>query len=380
MKIKKGMRALSLLMVMALLGAMFVPAVSAETQFDKEINFDSYVIPDLKIDSSLEEIAISGKLSPQLEIGKTKDNTYGIPFGSIIEYGIDGITRIYDSEGTHLLSISDKKSEKIATPAGVDKPCTKVCQLPNDSMAYYYENMIFIYNLEGELILLIIDNNKDSNRNLKSDSKWIGNDWIESAEDNDADYITENIAYWSVPTEPPSHLASNEKIYLFNSIIGFSGSDKYILQPVLIYEGSADEWQGQAWACNPDGPDITGSVFTTDEDHTMKGRIYWSNSLNTWSITLYDQTTGQYSSVSTSCIVPQANSQVACALEGYNIDDNTDVPGDTLFYDMSYKSYGSPMSVYLEPWYSSFIPSIIMQYCQVNIVSNPARVSLNTYN
>ncbi|MDD4127700.1 MAG: hypothetical protein PHV39_08445 [Methanomicrobium sp.] len=36
MKIKKGMRALSLLLVMALLGAVFVPAVSAAEENDKE--------------------------------------------------------------------------------------------------------------------------------------------------------------------------------------------------------------------------------------------------------------------------------------------------------------------------------------------------------
>ncbi len=35
-----------------------------------------------------------------------------------------------------------------------------------------------------------------------------------------------------------------------------------------------------------------------------------------------------------------AGCRVGCVLEGWNIDDNTDVPGDTLFYDMVYKSYG----------------------------------------
>jgi hypothetical protein len=379
MKAKKEMRVLSLLMVLALAGAMFVPVVSAGTQYSEGVDLDSYVVPDLKIDSSLEEIAISGKLSPQSEIGEIKDNTYGIPFGSIIEYDVDGITRIYDPDGNHLLSISDEKSEKIATPAGVEKPCTKVCQLPNDSIAYYRGNMIFICNSEGELILLILDNDNESSCNSNYGSKWIGNDWIESAEDNDVDYITENIAYWSVPTEPPS-LESNEMIYLFNSITGESGSDMYILQPVLRYYGSVDQWEGEAWACNPDGPDLTGPIFTSDTGHTIKGRVYWSTSLNTWSITVYDQTNGQYSSISTSCIAPQANSRVACALEGWHIEDNTDVPGDTLFYDMEYESYGSPMSVYLEPWYSSFVPSVIMQYCQVDIISNPTRASLNTYN
>jgi len=38
---------------------------------------------------------------------------------------------------------------------------------------------------------------------------------------------------------------------------------------------------------------------------------------------------------------PGAGCRVGCVLEGWNIDDNTDVPGDTLFYDMVYKSYGA---------------------------------------
>ena len=49
---------------------------------------------------------------------------------------------------------------------------------------------------------------------------------------------------------------------------------------------------------------------------------------------------------------PRIGYRVGCVLEGWNIDDNTDVPGEGLFYDTVYKSYGAPMSIDLEPWYS----------------------------
>lgn len=42
---------------------------------------------------------------------------------------------------------------------------------------------------------------------------------------------------------------------------------------------------------------------------------HWANDLKLWSITIYDHTTGQYSSLSTNCIPPQAGDRVACVLD-----------------------------------------------------------------
>ncbi len=38
------------------------------------------------------------------------------------------------------------------------------------------------------------------------------------------------------------------------------------------------------------------------------------------------------------------------------------------------------MSIDLEPWYSTEVPYEIMRYCQVQIIQNPSRVCLHTYN
>ncbi|MFA5396308.1 MAG: hypothetical protein WC346_09905 [Methanogenium sp.] len=378
MKIKRRAWALSVLLAVMLVSVVMVP-VSAETQRDAGIDFEQYTIPELKEDRSLETIAISGMLSPDVEQGKTELGTYGIPFGSIIVHTAEGTTQIFDQNGKQLLSINDELSEKTPTPAGVEKPCTKVHQLPNDSRLYHHGNEIYVLDPAGKLILIIIDEVVSSDQKNGTTTRWIGNDWIESAEDY-LNYITENVAYWSVPTSPPS-IASNEMIYLFNSITGVSGSKKYILQPVLCYYGANQRWEGQAWACDVYGDDnFVGPLFNTVTGNTMKGRVYWSSSLQIWSITLYDMTTGQYSSVSTNCIVPQSNSRVALALEGWNIEDNTDVPGDTLFYDIVSKSYGTPMSVDLDSWYSTSIPYEIMRYCWVEFIQNPTQVQLNTYN
>jgi len=138
---------------------------------------------------------------------------------------------------------------------------------------------------------------------------------------------------------------------------------------------------GGAGLCHTSGDDdYYGPLFGTATGHTMRGRIYWSSSLNLWSITIYDHTTGQYSSLSTQRMQSGPGYHVGCALEGWNIYDNTDVPGDTLFYDIEYKSYGTPMSIDLEPWYSSNFPQEIMQHCWVQIIQDPSRVCLHTYN
>jgi hypothetical protein len=376
MKENFGMRAFSVLLAMMLVGAVMVPAVSAEAQTSTGIDFDQYAIPDLKIDSSMETIAISGALSPQVELGETERGIYGIPSGSVIVHAVDGTTQVFDKNGNPLLSISDERSGKVPTPAGVEKPGTKVHQLPNDSRVYHHGDKIFVLDPAGALILVVLDESTSSDPIL---TDWNGNDWVESAEDY-LNSITEYVAYWTVPSNPPS-LGSNERIYLFNGIQGIAGSKRYLLQPVLGYNGLTSQWEGQAWACHTNGnDDFTGPLFTSGTGHSMKGRIYWSSSLQLWSITLYDLETGQYSSVSTSCMVPQNNCLVACVLEGWNIDDNDDVPGDTLFYDMVYKSYGIPMSVDLEPWYSTNVPYEIMRYCWVDVIQDPTQVRLNTYN
>ncbi len=380
---KIGMQAFPLLLAAMLVSTGFVPIASAIAGEGAGIDFDRYSPPQLNVDPSIETIAISEALSPQSERQITDSRTEGgIPLGSIVVHAADGITQVFDKNGNQLLSISDEKSGKLPTPAGVEKSCTRLHQLPNDSRVYHRGDQTFVLDAAGELILTVIDKTPSSGRNVAEPKMWTGNSWVESAEDRPNSEITEYTAYWTVPSSPPSGLAINERIYLFNGIERTVGSTTYLLQPVLAYNGSTHQWEGQAWAAySPNYQDsYYGPLFGTATGHTMRGRIYWSSSLNLWSITIYDHTTGQYSSLSTQCMQPGAGCRVGCVLEGWNIDDNTDVPGDTLFYDMVYKSYGAPMSIDLEPWYSTEVPYEIMQYCWVQIIQDPSRVCLHTYN
>ncbi|MDD4127737.1 MAG: hypothetical protein PHV39_08640 [Methanomicrobium sp.] len=104
MKIKKGMRALSLLMVMALLGAMFVPAVSASNIEFANVEIKKIQIPTLQVDESRIYSIITEPFSPL----KDSDG-YTIPAGSIIHHSNEGNTYLFDSTGKQIPIARDSK-------------------------------------------------------------------------------------------------------------------------------------------------------------------------------------------------------------------------------------------------------------------------------
>jgi len=119
------------------------------------IDLDHHVIPELKVNESIETIAISGVLSLQPEWDGSE--TSGIPFGSIMVHTADEKTLVFDKDGNQLLSISDELSAKVPTPGGFEKPCTWLHQLPNDSRVYHRDNETFILDIAGNLILTVIN-------------------------------------------------------------------------------------------------------------------------------------------------------------------------------------------------------------------------------
>lgn len=127
-----------------------VPAAAAD------LGFNQHLIPELRVNESIETIAVSAELSLQPEWDGSV--TTGIPFGSIIVHTANATTLIFDRDGNHLFSIDDELSAKISTPAGVEKPCTRVHQLPNDSRVYHHGDVTFVFGKAGGgPILTLID-------------------------------------------------------------------------------------------------------------------------------------------------------------------------------------------------------------------------------
>ena len=117
---------------------------------------NQHLIPELRVNESIETIAISAELSLQPEWDGSV--TTGIPFGAVMVHTANATTLIFDRDGNHLFSIDDELSAKIPTPAGVEKPCTRVHPLPNNSRAYHHDNVMFVFGTAGEPpILTIID-------------------------------------------------------------------------------------------------------------------------------------------------------------------------------------------------------------------------------
>lgn len=143
---KTRTRTLSLLLALPLAA---VPAAGAD------LGPNQHLIPELKVNESIETIAISSELSLQPEWDGSV--TTGIPFGSIVVHTADAKTLVFDRDGNHLFSISDELSAKIPTPAGVEKPCTWVNQIPGGSRSYHHDNATFIFGTAGGRILTIID-------------------------------------------------------------------------------------------------------------------------------------------------------------------------------------------------------------------------------
>ena len=136
-------------LLLALLLAI-APAAAAD------LGPNQHLIPELRVNESIEAIVISAELSLQPEWDGSV--TTGIPFGAVMVHTANATTLIFDRDGNHLFSIDDELSAKIPTPAGVEKPCTRVHPLPNDSRVYHHGGVMFVFGTAGEPpILTIID-------------------------------------------------------------------------------------------------------------------------------------------------------------------------------------------------------------------------------
>lgn len=360
MKTEKGMRALSLFIVLSLSSMMIVTMVGAETM---ELTNKDFVIPPLDTNDSVPLEVVDLPLSPIVD-----ESVFSISPGSIIYHTNDGLTKVFDQQGKALFYVNNKASPMIPTSAGIVKPATFIHLVPTDSHTYHKGNQTFVTDNKGNLILTIINDNDiaASETNAKSTLRY--HEWIEWAEDTSVNALTQFDAYWHVPSHPPSS-ESFEPIYLFNGISP-SGGGPGIIQPVLEWNrpDTGQYWTATAWGCNPNGEDDIGNRITVSEGDRLKGRLYWSSTYNQWYVQLSDLTEGTYSAVWTDILPGYTNLEAYVALEGYNFDDNTDVPGDTEFYNMVFKNGGNTVTMSFDERYGTLAQQLLTRL-DVNILS-----------
>ena len=85
-------------------------------------------LPQLRIDPGQPMTKVPYGFS--FDTGSSRD--YLLPAGSIILHGTDGITRVFDRNGTQILAANDSDS-MVPTPGGL-KPSTKVLGVPNGAL------------------------------------------------------------------------------------------------------------------------------------------------------------------------------------------------------------------------------------------------------
>ena len=367
---KTGIR--NVLLALLLAGMVMVPLVSAAdntNRMDKE-----FAIPSLETRDSIPNKMVDLPLSPIAD-----DSVFSIPQGSIILHTNDGITKVFDQQGTALFFTNDRDSLMISTSAGVTKPATFIHLVPTDSHTYHKGNHTYVTDNKDNLILTIINDNTIAARNMEPKSILQYHEWIEWAEDTSISALTQFDAYWYVPSQPPSS-ESLETIYLFNGISP-SGGGPGIIQPVLEWNrpDTGLYWTGTAWGCSPNpGEDDIGSRIAVSTGDRLKGRLYWSSGDNQWYVQLSDLTQGTYSAVYTDILPGYSNLEAYVALEGYNFDDNSDVPGDTEFYDMVFRNSGNTVTMSFDEHYGT-IAQQLLTGLDVNIISS-TDIELHTDN
>jgi len=315
MKEKGTTRGCILLIAVVLMGSVIMPGVSALSP--------QWVQPELKIDESSEPEILNGELSPAE--GK---NLYSIPVGAIIQHSSDGITRVFTPEGTQIVSAIDADSKKVPVPSAGLLPVTHVHRVPSGSDIITQNNMTKVY--KDEVCILTVLGYGNTGKELPYPS-YEG--WIEQANNWSIDEIAQFIAYWDVPSSPSSQ--SDSVIFLFNAIEPSNGQG--IVQPVLEWNRHAyRDWTGAAWFVPYQQEGYYSEPIDVDVGDTIKGTLGWNPGLSQWNIIFKNEDSG-ISTMNWSGCVGYQNNAVFCALEGYYVDGDSEVPGDTTFYDMRLK-------------------------------------------
>ncbi len=277
---------------------------------------------------------------------------YYIPPGSVVHHFANGSTIVQGPDGKVIARINDFDSSMIQTPAGKIVPATYVFTVPSGSVICSRGNITKVYK-DGRLILTVIG----SNKGVVTQVPAAYNGWLEDAENWSISTLRYFDAYWNVPTPPPNPESTTIN-YLFNAIEPNTGTS--IIQPVLEwnFDGS-NRWTAAAWA----GPDASGNYFRSypinvNTGDTLHGEMTYGVISGYWLIGIKDTNTGEYSGLYSN-LIGSKNLSVFVALEGYDVYDNTDVPGDTLFYQMSlYDSSWNPISVKWTPWVYVPLPGL----------------------
>jgi hypothetical protein len=246
-----------------------------------------------------------------------------LPPGSTVRHSADGVTEVKGPNGSLLVRQKDIESEQIYSPF-CRVAATHVFSVPSGSKISRKGNETEVSS-EGTVILRIIDDQSVAT------PKFSG--WIEQANDWSVSNLEAFAATWKVPSKPPRP-GSNVVDFLFNAIEPATGNE--IIQPVLEWnQAGSGGWTLRSWYGPVNGNYFASSPVFTTSGHSITGTL--SHASGGWSIVTRDADarTGGSTSLGTDSM-GTSSLAVFCALEGYNVAGNKDVPGTTTFSNVSF--------------------------------------------
>ncbi len=296
-----------------------------------------------------------------------RSNTgHDIPEGSTIRHLNTGVTEIYARDGSLVLRARDTDAELVATPGGLRR-ATFVYNVPSGSHITEAGNATVV-SFEGAVILRVIDA-RTGDITVPAFTGWIeqSNDWT-------VDYLDHFGGTWVVPSDPPD--PGNDVVdFLFTAIENQAGNK--ILQPVLEWNQSGSgRWTGRAWYGSSGGY-YASSPINASAGNSITGVMDNYGGASGWLISFQNTSTSQSTSITTT-ILGTSTLAVFTALEGYNIDGNSDVPGDTTFDNMDFEYNANNIDITWNP-VDSTPPGSGLTGLDVEIFSD-AKVKLHTAN
>lgn len=234
-----------------------------------------------------------------------------IPKGGFVEYGADGKTRVFFSDGIELSYSVDNNVEHITVPSGKVMPINHIIGIPDGAVIHPRGNKEYI-SVNGEILLTIIDQAAD-------DETWLptakGVAWVEYAESDPLENIRHFYSSWVIPHSPDLAIPNGSFPTAANTNMVWNGLEpsdgSSILQPVTAFDYRAhsalltnatdptivNNWTGASWFCGDVCFHSTPAISFTEGD-IAQGSVYRIPSVSTWIIDLENTNTGQSSGLS----------------------------------------------------------------------------------
>ncbi len=259
----------------------------------------------------------------------SKNGAGNIPIGATIYHLSDGVTKVFAPDGALFASVRESDLKTVGVPGGSGKTTvSRVHDIPTGSYIETHGNVTKVYS--DDTCILTIINSSNTNKSAQINPP-VTSGWIEYVADTDVDNLNTFRAKWHCPSYPPNCV--NAYGYIFNGIEPADFSD--IIQPCIEWNyGQSGRWTGAAWR-GIDGDyyrDVNAILVNPGDE--IWGTL--QRNFNMWYIYLQNYTTYQTSYITCYNTPGSSDLVLFCALEGWDIGSNNDVPGDTGFYDMGF--------------------------------------------